>query len=141
MLAYKATPSTNVGAASSSKGGVKAKMIGVGTFTQWAFSSSSTYPVPGTEHKHFAGKTKSECLAECDQDMDCVLVHMPSASWSGDNDGSGDCHLRSTGLNNNRRSLTRAMLGRLVSSATGTLLPEQPDLPPIVSLLGAALQS
>jgi PAN domain len=128
VLAYKAAPSSNVGA-SSRKGDVKSKMLGVGTFTQWTYNDTIDGPAPGGHLVQFPGLTKSECLTRCDQDVNCVLVYMRSARLF-DDGPAGECILRASQHHSSMRSLTRAVLDQLVSSTTGPLPPVQDAAPP-----------
>ncbi len=126
VLAYKAAPSSNVGA--SSYGRIRSKMLGVGTFTQWVFSETFG-PAPGDHLMHISGLTKSECLTRCDQDVSCVLVYMRSASLVGDGP-AGECLLKTTNFHHSMRSLTRAVVDQLVFSTDRQ--PAPPPPPPTV---------
>lgn len=113
IVAYKATPSGDVSAAS-----VKAKSAtSSGMYTQWSVDAG-TKPGAATPA---SVTTKADCLAACDMDAACAAVYMvPSGTFSLTGSAITTCELlkgvsEPGGADASKRSLTRAVPAQFAS--------------------------
>ena len=113
IVAYKATPSGDVGASS-----LKAKSATAsGLYTQWGVDTG-TKPGAATAN---AATTKADCCVACDMDAACAAVYMvPSGTFSLSSSGLTTCELLKgttapDGADASKRSLTKAVASALAS--------------------------